>query len=74
MGYLEKVKYDGEDPAFRSVISIDRYVFNKMPWEEGTEDMVFVYPYNLEQEIKEAGFETEYVTECYGVAWKKSGL
>lgn len=73
-GYLEKVKYDGEDPAFRSVISIDRYVFNKMPWEEGTEDMVFVYPYNLEQEIKEAGFETEYVTECYGVAWKKSGL
>ena len=35
---------------------------------------VHVYPYNLEQEIKEAGFETEYVTECYGVAWKKSGL
>ena len=73
-GYLEKVKYDGEDPAFRSVVSIGRYVFNKMPWEEGAEDMVFVYPYNLEEVIKEAGFETEYVTECYGVAWKKSGL
>ena len=39
----------------------------------GEEDRpeVFVYPYMMEAVFREAGYVTEHVTECYGVAYRE---
>lgn len=68
--YMESVVYQDEGLAFREVLSIGRYHFDRLPGED-TADMVFVYPYNMEEACKDAGFVTEYVTECYGVAYQR---
>ena len=67
--YLDQVVYDGNNEAFRTVTSIGRYHFNTMP-EEGTDMMVCVYPYAVEEELIRAGYTIERVTQCYGVAYK----
>ena len=66
--YLDTVVYSEGELAFRTVLSIGRYHFDLSPGEE-TRDVVFVYPYNAESYFTEAGFTTEHVTECYGVAY-----
>ena len=68
--YMENVVYSDGPLAFRTVLSIGRYHFDRMP-DEDAEDVVMIYPYNMEEALREAGFTTEYVTECYGVAYKK---
>ncbi len=66
--YMEQAVYSG-DLAFRRVQSIGRYYFDEMP-EDRAENMVFVYPYLMEETFREAGYVTEHVTECYGVAYR----
>lgn len=68
--YLDNVVYSGGDPAFRTVQSIGRYHFEP-PLAEVAEDMVLVYPYLMENQLQEAGYVTESVTECYGVAYRR---
>ncbi len=67
----EQVVYVGEDMAFREVSHIGRYWFDVYPGEDAPKDMVFIYPYNIQEQLDELGYETEYVTECYGVAYRK---
>lgn len=68
--YLETVTYSGDDPAFQTVAAVGRYHFDEMPGE-GAESTVFVYPYMMEPAFQEAGYRTEHVTECYGVAYRE---
>ncbi len=68
--YMESAVYDGDNLDFRNVVAIGRYHFERLP-DEGTDAMVYVYPYMMENVFLEAGYTTEHVTECYGVAYKK---
>lgn len=69
--FNEQVVYVGDDMAFREVARIGRYRFDVYPAEDAPEDIVFVYPYNIQELLDELGYETETVTECYGVAYRK---
>ena len=83
--YMEQVVYTDDELEFRTVRSIGRYHFDCMPdgaAREGDsmegeisakEDrtMVFVFPYMMEDVFQEAGYVTEHVTECYGVAYRE---
>lgn len=83
--YMEQVVYSDDELEFRTVRSIGRYHFDCMPGgdaeESGTMEeghsmeegrpMVFVYPYMMEEVFREAGYVTEHVTECYGVAYRE---
>ena len=69
--FNEQVNYIGDDLAFREVSRIGRYRFDAVPGESGSQGVVFIYPYNIEERLKELGYVTEYVTECYGVAYKE---
>lgn len=69
--FNEQVVYIGDDLAFREVSRVGRYRFDLYPGGEEPEGVVYVYPYNIEEYLTELGYETEYVTECYGVAYKR---
>lgn len=69
--FNEQVVYVGEDLAFREVSRIGRYRFDVWPGENEPEGIVMIYPYNIQEMLEELGYETEYVTECYGVAYRK---
>lgn len=68
--YMEEVIYEG-DAAFLTVKRIGRYRFDVEP-NENTEDIVFVYPYRMEEIFIQKGYTTEHVTDCYGVAYKET--
>ncbi len=70
--FNEQVVYVGDDLAFREVSRLGRYRFDVWPGENEPEGIVMIYPYNVQELLKELGYETEYVTECYGVAYKRS--
>lgn len=69
--FMGSVHYMDEDPdpAFRTVLSFGRYHFDLMPGEQAGE-AVFVYPYMFQETFEQEGYTTEYVTPCYGVAYK----
>lgn len=68
--FAETVVYDGDDLAFRNLVSFDRYHFGVYPSEE-TEDWVYVFP-NYDKDIfLEAGYKVEEITECYSVGYRE---
>lgn len=67
--YMERVEYDGDNEAFRTVSAIGRYRFNYLPGED-TENVVFVFPYSFEDIFKEKGYTIVRTTECYAVAYQ----
>lgn len=66
--FLETAVYEGDDLAFRSLISFGRFYFGKFPSEE-TKDWVYVFPYDVEEVFLNAGYTIVKVTDCYGVAY-----
>lgn len=68
--YMDSVVYGGDNLAFRNVMAIGRYHFDQLPDEE-SDVKVYVYPYKMEDVFLEAGYTTEHVTECYGVAYRE---
>lgn len=71
--FMDTVLYSGDSAAFNSVAFFGRYHFNYGP-KNAPENTVFVYPYNIDVDdlFQEEGYTMEYVTECYGVAYKPS--
>ncbi|MBD5551382.1 MAG: hypothetical protein HDQ96_09410 [Lachnospiraceae bacterium] len=67
--FMETAVYLDDVPAFRTLLSFGRYRFDLTP-EDETADAVFVYPYMFQESFEGAGYTTEYVTPCYGVAYK----
>ena len=70
--FNEQIVYIGDDLAFREVERMGRYRFDVWPGQNEPEGIVMIYPYNVQKLMEEQGYETERVTECYGVAYKRS--
>lgn len=72
--FLSTVEYEG-DPQFMDVVHFGRYYLNMdTPGdmaEMEKDEVVYVYPYGMEEGFRERGYVTVHADACYGVAYRE---